>query len=343
MSKHKISWTDETWNPVIGCSKVSEGCQNCYAERMAWRLACMGQSDYRKVIKRTGHYNHQKNQSEDMKPYWTGKILHRESELEKPLHWKKPRKIFVCSMSDLFAAPFEFIDKVFAVMALTPQHTYQLLTKRADGMLEYFEAEPHGQIDVQIIKGLEYFVGKRKKYAGQGRLDYLRKRGDRDWLWPLPNVHLGVTCENQEWADERIPKLLQIPAAKRFVSLEPLLGPIDLENIDLKRKWPFKAETEKLNALLGYGRSSRSSNPEGAMFCDREYNKLDQVIIGCESLPGGRAGRFQDGFIEVAIDIVRQCRAAGVKCHVKQIPIGGRVCHDIGFFPKELESNYVKS
>lgn len=123
----KIEWTDETWQPVVGCSKVSIGCAECYAERMAYRLACMGQKKYQAVISTDGGV-------------WNGKIFCDESVLDKPLHWKKPRMIFVCSMSDLFhpSVPFEFIDKVMAVIALCPQHQFQLLSKRPEIALKYF-------------------------------------------------------------------------------------------------------------------------------------------------------------------------------------------------------------
>ena len=173
--KTAIEWTDASWNPVVGCTKVSTGCKFCYAERVSKR---MGQ-EFTKVT------------------------LHPE-RLEQPLRWRKPRRIFVNSMSDLFheAIPDEFIDRVFEVAYYCKQHTFQILTKRAERMQQYMD-------------------------LAQGRLSPVCPDLP-DWPWPLPNVWLGVSCENQEQADKRIPLLLQIPAAVRFVSLEPLLGPIDI-------------------------------------------------------------------------------------------------------------------
>jgi len=196
MSRTKISWSEFSWNPVVGCSKVSTGCQNCYAEKMAFRLNYMGNDNYFDVLNDSG---------------WNGKTICIESALEKPLHWKKPRKIFVCSMGDLFhpSVPFEFIDKVFATTILCPQHTFQYLTKRPKRMAEYFAT-----IDIRTLT-----------------IDH----------WSFPNIWLGVSAENQECADERIPILLQIPAAVRFVSIEPMLERIDL------MQW---LKTGKLNWII---------------------------------------------------------------------------------------------
>ena len=163
--KTAIEWTDATWNPVSGCTKVSTGCKFCYAERVSKR---MGQ-EFTKI---TLHPN----------------------RLKTPVHWRKARRIFVCSMSDLFHkdVPDHFLDKVWAIMYQTPEHTYQVLTKRPERMREYVQS-----------------IGMK----------------NTEHIW------LGVSCENQEQADKRIPLLLQTPAAVRFVSLEPLLGPIDLSRL----------------------------------------------------------------------------------------------------------------
>lgn len=172
-----ISWTNETWNPLAGCMVVSPGCKNCYAMKMAARLEAMGQQKYagttHKVNGRT---------------VWTGKITMDEAALMQPYKWRKPRMVFVNSMSDLFHedVPFEFINRVMKVIWDTPWHTYQVLTKRAARMEEYV-------------------------------WDY----GD------LPeNLWLGVSAENDKFAQERIPHLLNIDVT-RFVSYEPALGPIN--------------------------------------------------------------------------------------------------------------------
>ena len=179
----KIPWTDETWQPVVGCTKVSEGCTNCYAEKMACRLAYMDKGKYVTVTmdyRKPGVFDG-----------WNSGIFCDESALDKPLHWKKPRRIFVCSMSDLFhpSVPFEFIDKVVDVFNKCPQHTGQILTKREKRLFEY------------------------SKY--------------RDFKWP-DNIIGMVTAENQKCADLRILPLLQCGFKTTGVSCEPMLGEIDL-------------------------------------------------------------------------------------------------------------------
>ena len=187
--KTGIEWTDATWNPVVGCSNVSPACKNCYAARQAARLARMGGKVAAKYAGLT--------QDSKSGPVWNGTVRLIEPALETPIRWKRPRRIFVNSMSDLFHPSLtdEDIDRVFAVMALCPRHTFQVLTKRPERMLAYME-----QLSLEI--------------SGPA--------------WPLRNVWLGVTVENQRRADERLPVLLATPAAKRFVSCEPLLGPVDL-------------------------------------------------------------------------------------------------------------------
>jgi protein gp37 len=182
----KISWADESWNPIVGCSKISAGCLNCYAEKMARRQVAMGTPGYYSVM--------------DGKK-WNGKTVLVNKKLAIPLHWRKPRKIFVCSMSDLFheSVPFEWIDRVMDIIEQCPQHLFYLLTKRSAEMRDYVST-----------------------YGGDGG--------------PLPpNVHLGVTVENQDNVG-RIADLVQTPAAKRFVSFEPLLEDMpyipDLEQVD---------------------------------------------------------------------------------------------------------------
>lgn len=175
----KIEWCDETWNPVTGCTPISEACENCYAASMAKR-------------------------------FWGDRMFtdvkfHRD-RLYQPFKWKKPRRIFICSMGDLFHPKIHF-PEISSVLALTyknPQHTFMVLTKRPEIMSEYFS-----------------YVAQRL-----AQMSYLEKMA---YPWPAPNLWLGVTVENQDRADERRPILLQIPAALRFVSVEPMLGPIDLK------------------------------------------------------------------------------------------------------------------
>lgn len=211
MSEHsKIDWTDATWNPTRGCSKVSPGCDHCYAIREAIRHSGPGRP-YEGLVKRNPNN-------------WTGEVHVIEHKLLEPLSWKRPRMIFVDSMSDLFhdAIPFEVIDTVFAVMWNAQWHTFQVLTKRAERMAAYF-ADPQRQT---LIAWAAWKLLKATKPEQAGLVDPADIYADM--TWPLGNVWLGVSAENQKYYDERLPHLLQCPAAVRFVSLEPLLGDIDL-------------------------------------------------------------------------------------------------------------------
>lgn len=289
----KISWTDETWNVVVGCTKCSPGCKYCYAERMAFRLACMGQEKYQKVIRGRGTLE------EDCKPEWTGEIYCDESVLNKPLRWKKPRRIFVVSMGDLFhgAVPFGFIHKVLRVIEQCEQHTFQILTKRPKIAYDFFGGTNGAGLSAP----------------------------------PLPNLWLGITAENQKAAYERIPILLQIPAAIHFVSIEPMLGWIELWKSNRLKTHNFLKQdglVEKEQLCGAFGEISQVN-------ITVKTGKLDWVIIGCESI-NGKAGRFQDGFNEAAINLVGQCKAAGVSPFVKQVSYKGKVLkrNPDGTYPK---------
>ncbi len=207
-----IEWTDATWNPVTGCSKVSEGCRHCYAAAMAPRLAAMGQSGYTDLP-------------------WTKKnapknVMLHENRLDGPLRWTKPRRIFVNSMSDLFheLVPFEFVDRVFAVMALAPQHNFQVLTKRPERMAEYLDdALVEGRVSEQAFHmNWPRNINPDQQIA----LDRGRFRP-----WPPPNVWLGTSVEDRRVLG-RVDHLRRTPAAVRFLSCEPLIGP--LGDLDLK-------------------------------------------------------------------------------------------------------------
>lgn len=182
-----IEWTDRTWNPTVGCTRVSAGCEHCYAEQLAARLDAMGQANYTGLTRRHA----------DGSVGWTGTVRMLPDRLREPVGWKRPQRVFVNSMSDLFhdEVPTEFIEDVFAVMAACPQHTFQLLTKRPERMLDavWLLTEEHSERP-----------------------------------WPLPNVWLGVSVEDQSAAEARIPVLMETPARVRFLSCEPLLGEIKL-------------------------------------------------------------------------------------------------------------------
>lgn len=200
-----IEWTDATWNPVAGCTAVSPGCRNCYAARQALRLQAnpQTQAKYAGTARKTA----------DGRPVFTGRVNLAEHVLDQPLSWQRPRRIFVNSMSDLFhpEVPDEWVDRIWAVMALSPRHTFQVLTKRPERMAAYLRNP-----DLQ------------DRLNGAAVADT-----DREDMpsteWPLPNVWLGTSVEDQERAEERVPYLLRCPAAIRFLSCEPLLGPVELD------------------------------------------------------------------------------------------------------------------
>ncbi len=308
MGKTKIQWTESTWNPVVGCSKVSAGCDNCYAERMAYRLACMGQEKYQRVI-------HTPEADFRDVGTWVGYAYCDESALEIPLHWKKPRRIFVCSMGDLFheSVPFEFIDKVMGTMILSKAqtsrrysdrfHIYQLLTKRPEIALEYYKSSPWPRIS-------KYLDDKYNWNWGAGK------------EWYPENVWLGVTAENQEMADKRIPILLQIPAAVRFVSIEPMLEAINF-------RWRPYAHQATGETYRQYLDRKGSTNEYEAL------RKLDWVIVGGES---GAGRRWCDN--KWVRSIAEQCKTAGVPVFVKQLHSvhynNPTVIKDINQFPEEL-------
>lgn len=243
----KIEWATETWNPVTGCTPISEGCRNCYAERMSKRLA--GRCGY-----------------PEGEPF---RVTLHPDKLEQPLRWKKPRMIFVCSMGDLFHEDVPEIEiiRVFAVMADAQQHTYLVLTKRPERMKEVLTS-PSIANDVWLMTNTGISEDKP--------------------IWPLPNVWLGVTAENQARADERIPILLQIPAAVRFVSVEPMLGPVDLSLSD----------GVDLSMSVGTGLKPGKSYL---------INSLDWVICGGQTGPGARP--MHPDWVRSLRD---QCKEAGV-------------------------------
>ncbi len=278
-AESKIEWTDATWNPVRGCTKISPGCAHCYAETFAERF---------RGVK--GH------------PYEQGFDLRlAPDKLDVPLHWKKPRMIFV-NMSDLFheGVPDEFIDKVFAVMALCPQHTFQVLTKCAERMQRYVTSVGQAsKSPLQAARGsaLAQWVHEVLGNSSVAQLVAVSEEGWWEWL-KMPNVWLGVSVENQKYADERIPHLLKTPAAVRFLSCEPLLGAVDLD------KWIW---------------GNRCSDPQCGdstwdHACELGEQLLHWVIVGGESGPGSRPCDI--GWIR---SIIAQCKAAGVPCFVKQL------------------------
>ena len=277
----KIEWTDATWSPITGCSVVSPGCQNCYAMTLA-------ASRLRNHPSRAGLTNkHGK---------WNGQVRFNEGWLDQPLRWRRPRRIFVVAHGDLFHenVPDEWIDKVFAVMALAPRHQFQVLTKRAERMRGYIRAPGLYKRILRTANGIRVQHWK----LGLSGIPISDPCAHASF-WP--HVWLGVSVEDQERADERIPLLLSTPAAVRFVSAEPLLGGLELTRIAVG-KFAY------VNALYGvaYGRLAAAGVPPVT-------NSLDWVIVGGESGPKARPMNPQ-----WARDIRDQCVAAGVAFHFKQ-------------------------
>ncbi|MCU1326620.1 MAG: hypothetical protein JWN34_1990 [Bryobacterales bacterium] len=288
-AKSSIGWTDSTWNPIRGCSMAkgseTKGCLNCYAARLnARNLPEMKSPTTGEPFARILASG----------PRWTGKVEFIEKALTLPLKWRQPKRIFVNSLSDLFheALTDAQIDRVFAVMALCPQHTFQVLTKRPERMLAYISARENSMEVYRLAMGTHILTGRKGNF-GEGH------------RFPLPNVWLGVSVEDQETANARIPLLMETPAAKRFVSYEPALGPVDFTKCG-----PMFESLDRL-------RPHQVAVDHGAY---ENRPALDWVIVGGESGPGARA--FD---VEWARNTVQQCKAAGVACFVKQLgakPVG---------------------
>jgi protein gp37 len=275
-NKTSIEWTDYNWNFLRGCSRVSEGCRNCYAEGVAARFSGEGMP-YEGLAKFVDH-----------KPRWTGEISFHEDILIEPLTWRRPRKVFVNSMSDLFHEKVtdEMLHKAFAVMALTPQHTYQILTKRPERMRKYFFRDNE-----------ETIRRWHNAYPKGGLVETL-------WTLPLPNVWLGVSVEDQKTADERIPLLLNTPASVRWISAEPLLGPIKFKTA---KGWDKSYDDE-------FWMAEKASVIDDFAYWAIHDNGLNWVVVGGESGSGARPCDVQ--WIR---EIVDQCKAAGVPVFVKQL------------------------
>ncbi len=260
----KIEWTERTWNPMSGCTKVSEGCANCYAEKMANRLKAMGTKGYEDGF---------------------AVMLHPD-RLDEPVERRKPTMYFVCSMGDLFHedVDFAYIDAIWAVMVLAKQHTFQVLTKRPERMRKYLD-------------GAKERIGQCFKDAGYSIA----------FSFPPPNVWLGVTAENQEQADKRIPILLDTPAAVRFVSVEPMLGAINLDML-ITNNIEDRFRTV-ISSLHGKETLWDTKN----LIAENEHTNLDWVIVGGETGAGARQLKY-----EWVKNILEQCQEAEVPLFFKK-------------------------
>lgn len=300
-----IEWADATWNPIVGCSVVSPGCTNCYAMGMAARLQAISDSWHKEG---TLHLTHYAGTTVRTKAgaVWSGKLMVApEHVFTQPLRWRRPRRIFVNSMGDLFHEGHhdEAIDHVFAVMALAPQHTYMVLTKRSARMRAYLsDPDTHHRICVAACD-IAMELDLRVILLSHPSLEPHAPPGPRIHLyrWPLPNVWLGVSTEDQRRANERVPNLLATPAAIRFVSAEPLLGPLNLFSLN-ERRGERGMITDWHDALRGF-RFGPSEETAG----------LDLVIAGGES--GPKARPMHPDWVRSLRD---QCAAAGTAFFFKQ-------------------------
>lgn len=327
-----IEWTDATWNCLAGCQAVSPGCTHCYAATMSRRLESMGQADY-SGLTTAKHFN--------------GIVRPLPHKLDIPLRHRKPTRFFVNSMSDLFHenVPDEFIRRVFAVMSFAGQHTFQVLTKRAKRMHDWFAKDENCLSACQAEYAVQHDyprtpTGKSRIRNGRAINGTHKGLGDGNY-WPLPNVWLGVSCEDQKRADERIPWLLKTKAAVRFLSCEPLLGPIKLDLLRLDSGNPA-------HCACGHGHGfTRCQNTGGiakgchidGCNCSQFYRRpgswkgIDWAIVGGESGPQARPMHP-----DWARSLRDQCQAAGVSFFMKQMdkrqPIPGDLL--IREFPNEF-------
>lgn len=276
--KTSIEWTDTTWNCLTGCTPVSHGCTNCYAAQLsATRLKDTPRYKGLAVLNSRGQ------------GVFNGVVRMHEDKLLEPLKWRTPRRVFVNSMSDVFheAVPFEFIDKMFAVMALCPQHTFQILTKRPERMAEYFAPGNRGD----IIWGNMVRLSKRD----------LTEADSLAFSQCPTNVWLGTSVEDQTTANERIRWLTKCPSLVRFLSSEPLIGPVDLTRLD--HGGIFGEVDVTHGRIMSAGAMSRVEHPI-----------LHWVIVGGESGPHARPMDM-----DWARSLRDQCTAAGIAFFFKQV------------------------
>lgn len=320
----KIAWTDVTWNPTAGCTRVGIDCEGCYAEREAHRLASNPKLGgiYTGLTWKTSRG-----------PTWTGKLRLLPERLPLPLRSRQARMCFVDSMSDLFhpAVPDDFIGAVYAVMGLRMDWRFQVLTKRPERRRDWLRAWSYEQ----CIDALFRVYPNMPSPPGLGRRvgANLRAQGLEAWLdpeietWPLPNVWELTSVGNEATCCERIDATLAtywIGRDRRVggavgLSCEPLLGPIDLSG-------PIPRVPPEWRHRLHEYKDCQSA--------------LTWVIVGVESRGAfvGRLGEFRSetDWIDGAVALVEQCRAGGVAPFVKQVPIGGRVVKDLDLFPEPL-------
>lgn len=298
-AKTGIAWTGRTWNPIVGCTKVTAGCDRCYAIVTATRMS-----------------EHPAYAGTAADGEWTGKINLLPDRLEQPLHWTKPSSVFVNAQSDLFHkdVPDFFVAEVFGTMAVSPQHTFQVLTKRSarmrtlltkagDGVEPSFEA---------MVRNAGFNLLNRVRSERRTSIKATARLAD-EVPWPLPNVHLGVTVENEAtlW---RVSDLVRTPAARRFISAEPLLSALELPRFcACGCMKPYAEAVASAGANPGFLNTFQAEASVPATL------GVDQVIVGGES---GAGARLMEA--DWARSIRDQCAA-----------------HDVPFFMKQMGSAWA--
>lgn len=292
-----IEWTDATWVVTTGCTEASTGCAQCYARRLSKRLGAMAAADIAKGRSPGQKADYSLAVREDGR--WSGIVKPVTHGLDDPIRWRRPRRVFVNSMSDLFwgtesdlaearrrgvadpqPVPFEFVDRVFGMMACCPQHTFQALTKRPERMAEYLNVAP-AELATRWHEAAKAVLG----------YDHPKRRAVNTSDLPLRNIWFGVSAENQACWDQRTQHLRRCPAAVRFVSAEPLLAHIDI--------------------------TLTSGPAEG----------INWIIVGCESR-GAYTGRGAADYPDHARRIIEDAQAAGIAVFHKQMPVGRKVSGD---------------
>lgn len=309
MGRTSIEWTDHSWPIVNGCRRVSPGCENCYAERLtSTRLVKHPKYKGLAVFGKSG-------------PRWTGDTRLWLPHLDAPLHIRKPSRIFTADMGDLFyegVTDFE-IAAVFGVMAAAQRHRFQVLTKRPERAKKWFEWIAKSQAPAgTCLTAWAHLTGRIHVSGDEAKAEIAYLASHRNPPpWPLPNVDLGVSAENQEMADKRIPLLLEIPAALHWVSAEPLLGPIVLRDDWLHGRFieckdETQDDTDPCEGCAGW-------SGKGGEYCGATRGpRVKWVVVGGESGPGARP--FDLAWGE---SMVEQCEEHEVDLFMKQL--GSRV------------------
>jgi protein gp37 len=307
MGATKISYCNESWNVTVGCTHANmSGCDNCWAKDL---------HDMRHKAYLLG----KKIPIQYARPF--GEIRLRYDRIDEPLHWRKPRRIFVCAMSDLFhpQVPFAYIDMVMVFVALCPQHDFLFFTKRIKRAAEYLDGKKRNTGSIVMKEsGL-----RGRKYNPNGS-------------WPLPNLQLIVSCSTQKELDENAPILLQVPVAVRGISLEPLIEEINLERYLLSCKECGNQGSGPIFDFLPPGNGK--SLCRDVCIKKGEGPSLDWVIVGCEKIHN-KPGRFCEDEAKwwaAARLIFQQCKDTGIAFYMKQGPINGKVVTDIEKFPEDL-------